>query len=299
VDETGRTDPASLAGGHSAVTSETSGVHEELAAELRRTRLLAGMSNSEVARQTGLPRASISRLENGQVLPSLEEVERWGSAVGASERVKERLRLLTQTVATEVIAIRPRPRAGPAAIAEDIRRLEASSAAVRSCEPLLVPGLLQTPEYARRILGSFERPRADLGQATAVRMARQTLLGDPARSFEFIVTEFGLRWSPTGMPLSALRDQLDHISEMAELPNVSVGVIRARVQTKLPLFAFFLYEGVEANESDEEIDVVSLEMPTGAIIVTDPGDIEVYRDYLAWMREDADFSPDAVSKVSG
>ncbi len=148
---------------------------QELAAELRRSRLVAGMSDNELARRTGLSRSSVSRFENGQVLPSLDEVDHWGQAVGASELVREQLRALTRAAATEVTAIRHALRPGPAAIGEDIGRLETSSAAVRSCQPSAVPGLLQTPEYARLIMGSLERPKADLDAATVARMARQGL----------------------------------------------------------------------------------------------------------------------------
>ena len=242
----------------------------ELASELRRIRLVAGMSNSEVARRTGLSQSSVSQLENGQLLPSADQVDHWAHTVGVSERVRKRLRTLAEDAATEVITVRHLLRPGPAAIGEDVGRLEASSTAVHSCEPLVVPGLLQTPEYAKWIMGTLERPGAELVTGTTARMARQALLRDPVRGFEFILTEYGLRWSPIGMPKAVLYNQLSHIGELAELPNVSVGVIGMGVQTKLPLVPFFLYEQVQGDSSGGRIDVVMLETPAAMVVVTDP-----------------------------
>ena len=271
---------------------------QQLAAELRRIRLLAGMSNSEVARQIGLSHSSVSRLEDGQVLPSFDEVDHWSSAVGASEGVRTQLRALTAAAATEIMAFRPWLRAGPAAIQEDVGRLEESSVAVRACEHLIVPGLLQTLEYAKRIMGAFERPRVDLELAVAARIARQALIHDPARNFEFIVTEYGLRWSPIGTPRAVLSAQLSHISELAGLPNVSVGVIRTGVQTKVALEqGFVFYEGAGAEDSAGIIDVVMLETLAELILVTNQADVMDYRSQLAWLREAADFGPAAISGI--
>jgi transcriptional regulator with XRE-family HTH domain len=279
-------------------TDESGGRGRELAGELRRSRLVAGMSRSEVARRTGLSESEVFQLEDGQLLPSLDQVGLWGVAVGVSDLVRRRWQSLTEAAAaTEVIAIRHVLRVGPTAIGEDVGRLEAASARVRSCHTSVVPGLLQIPEYARLVMGSLERPRADLEAATKGRIARQRMLRDPARSFEFIVTEYGLKWSPVGTPRAVMRDQLSHIREMAELPNVSVGVIRTGVQTKLALTSFNLYEDVRAEESTGRIDIVMLETPAAMIVVTEPADVAVYRSYLAWFREAADFSPNAVSII--
>jgi transcriptional regulator with XRE-family HTH domain len=268
-----------------------------LAAELRRIRLLAGLSHGEVARQAGLPESKVSQLESGQVLPSVDEVDHWSYAVGASTRVSAQLRALTEAASTEVMALRPWLQAGPAEMQEDVGRLEASAAAVRSCEPFLVPGLLQTREYAKRIMDTPTRPKAELEAAASARIARQAVMHDQARSFEFIVTEFGLRWSALGTSRAVLSAQLSQISELAKLPNVSVGVIRIGVQTKVPLMPFTLYQGVQVEDSVGPIDIVMLETPAPVVIVTDPVDVRSYANFLAWLREAADFGPDAVSRI--
>jgi len=276
---------------------QSNGQRQELAAELRRIRLLAGLSHDEVARKTGLSESNVSRLEAGQALPSLDEVDHWSYAVGASQRVREQLRVLAAAAATEVLAFRPWLHAGPVATQEDVGRLEASAVAIRSCEPLVVPGLLQTADYARQVIGAFSRPRAELEAVTAARIARQKIMRDPSRNFEFIVTDYGLRWSPIGTPRAIMSAQLEHISEVAELPNVSVGVIRAGMQTKVPVAEFTLYEGVQAEGAGSRVDIVMIETPAPLIVITDPTDVRNYHYHLAWLREAADFGPAAVSRI--
>jgi transcriptional regulator with XRE-family HTH domain len=270
---------------------------QELAAELRRTRLLAGLSHGEIAHETGLSESNVSRLESGQALPSLDEVHQWSYAVDASKRVSEQMVALTEAVATEVTALRPWLQAGYAAAQEDFGRLEAAAATVRSCEPFLVPGLLQTREYAKQILNAFARPMAELEAEASARFARQALVHDPSRRFEFIVTDYGLRWAPLGTPRAVLTAQINHINELAQLPNVSVGVIRTGVQTRVPLMPFYHYEGVEVKGSTRRIDIVMIETPASAIVVTDPVDVRSYANHLAWLREAADFSPEAVNII--
>jgi transcriptional regulator with XRE-family HTH domain len=276
---------------------EPSGQRQELAAELRRTRLLAGLSHGEVANQTGLSESNVSELESGQALPSLDEVHQWSYAVGASKRASEQLVALTEAVATEVTALRPWLQAGFVAAQEDIGRLEAAAAAVRSCEPFLVPGLLQTREYAKQILNTFARPMAELEAVVSARFARQAVVHDPSRRFEFLVTDYGLRWAPLGTPRAVLTAQISHINELAQLPNVSVGVIWGGVQTKVPLAPFSHYEGVEVKGSTGRIDIVMTETPTSMIVVTDPADVRNYANHFAWLREAADFGPEAVNRV--
>lgn len=111
----------------------------ELAAELRRIRLAAGLSKIEIAQDVGLPEPDLSRLETGQVIPSVGEVARWSYAVGASDRVKEQLRSLAMA-ASEVIALPYWLRIDVVALQEELSQLEASSMSQRTCLVGLVPG---------------------------------------------------------------------------------------------------------------------------------------------------------------
>ena len=68
---------------------------------------------------------------------------------------------------------------------------------VRNFQPGIIPGLLQTADYALRIMEIANIQGAvDLADAVNVRLARQEALYDQGRHFEFIMTESALRWRP-------------------------------------------------------------------------------------------------------
>jgi transcriptional regulator with XRE-family HTH domain len=280
-------------GGGGASTAQK----RQLAAELRRIRLAAGLSRDEIAQEVGLSEPDLSRLETGQVIASVGEVARWSYAVGASDRVKQQL-LALAAATSEVIALPYWLQTGVVALQDELSRLEASSPSHRTCLPGLVPGLLQTREYAQMIMDFNALPTAEADAAVDARMSRQAVIHDPARQFEFILSEVGLNWSRPGTSPIVLSNQIRHIAELAELPNVSVGVVRANAQTKVPFMqSYYIYEKAEFEGSAEGIDIVLLETPPAAIIITDPLAVRSYRRDLSWLREAAEFGPDAVNMV--
>jgi transcriptional regulator with XRE-family HTH domain len=269
----------------------------ELAAELRRIRLAAGLSRVQIAREVGLPEPDLSRLETGQVTPSVSEVARWSYAVGASDRVRQQL-LSLAAAASEVIALPHWLQTDVVALQDEASRLEAASPRQRTCLVGLIPGLLQTREYAEMIMEFNALPKAEEEAAVDARIRRQAVIHDPARSFEFILSESGLKWSRPGISRTILRNQIRHITELAELPNISVGVIRADAQTKVPFMqSYYIFEDVSLDGSADKIDLVLLETPPAAIVITDPMAVRSYRRDLSWLREAAEFGPDAISMV--
>jgi transcriptional regulator with XRE-family HTH domain len=278
-------------------TSEPSAPKRELAAQLRRARLAAGLSKEEIAQEVGLPEPDLSRLETGQVTPSIGEVARWSFAVGAPDRVRQQL-LSLAAAASEVIALPHWLQADVVTLQEELSQLEASSPSQRTSLTGMVPGLLQTREYAQMVMEFNALPQADLIAAVDARMKRQALIYDPRRQFEFILSEWGLNWSSPGTAPTILTDQIRHIAELAELPNVSVGVIRTGVQTKVPLMqSYYIYEKASFEGSADRLDIVLLETPPAAVIITDPLAVRGYRRDLSWLREAAEFGPDAIRSV--
>jgi len=266
-----------------------------LGAELRRLRLLSGLSGRELAKRTGISQASISRMENGQVVPSLPEVTAWADAVQAPGDARARLAAMTETALNEVTTFRERLRAGLTAIQQDVRALEATCRTLRHFQPTLVPGLLQTPDYARHVLELADTdPNADIHAAVAARLERQAILYDSRRTSEFIITEAALRWLPAAAPAGMLAAQLDRLAAVAELPHIALGVIPLSAPMKaIPRCAFVLHEDCDAGHQP----FVIAEVPHAAIYATDPDDVEVYRELLAALRQSAVSGAEAVSVI--
>jgi hypothetical protein len=127
---------------------------------------------------------------------------------------------------------------------------------------------------------------------------RQAIIQDPERSFEFILTEAGLRWSRPGTSRAVLHDQILHIAQLSELPNISIGVVRSGAQTEVPFIqSYYIYEKASLGGSGEPVDLVVLETPPAAIVISDPMAVREYRRDLSWLREAAEFGADAILRI--
>jgi hypothetical protein len=146
--------------------------------------------------------------------------------------------------------------------------LEAAASHLREYEETLVPGLLQTKEYALSIhqLDSPNASEEDHDRLVTVRMQRQSLLTrrapEPPR-LETVLSEAALR-RPVGGP-DVMADQLRHLRKVAELPNVSLRV--------LPLAAG-LFPGARAGS------FVILDFPPGSKVRVIPEPSVVYSEAL-------------------
>lgn len=160
----------------------------------------ADVTGREIARQAGWKPPKVSKIERGHQLPTPDEIRTWCRICGAGDTtVTELLALLDEAVAMHS-EFRVRVRLGQVAIQRANDDLVKAAAVVRNLETVTVPGLLQVPGYARsRLIQMVEVHGADpaeLDAAVAARMARQAVLGDTSKRFEFVITEACLRLMP-------------------------------------------------------------------------------------------------------
>lgn len=278
-------------------TSEAPGPRAQrakLGAELRRLRALAGLSGREVARRTGISQAQVSRMENGEVIPSLPQVRSWVAALRLPKEQTRGLEGMAEAALNEVIRIRERVGEGLENVQQDTRQLESTTLVLRNYQPYMIPGLLQVPDYARCIF-EFLDPSADIALAIARRMERQAILYDPSRSFEFLLTESALRWHPASATAPVLAAQLDRLTVLAGLANVELGILPSGVpMTTAPSCGFVIYD--QRTEGGQPF--VNIELPHAQILVSDTADIEVYRDKLAIYRQSALYGAEAASFIN-
>lgn len=247
-----------------------------LAAELVRLRDQAGLSGRELARQIGISQSKVSRIEAGTTMPSIPEVTAWAEAVGTSARTLRRLRSLTEAAFVEVHSWRSLLR-DRRHLQDDIGRREAAARHIRTFQPHVVPGLLQTADYATRVFQMFLLGYAeeDVAVAVAGRMHRQAVLYEEGE-FEFLISEPALRWCPGRRLLVA---QLERIFALSTAASVSIGVIPldAAAVTVIP-HGFVIY--------GEQDPYVTVETVHANVEVTEPSDVALYRnqwEHLARM----------------
>src|SRR5437660_7222979 len=110
---------------------------QQLAAQLRRLRELAGMSGRDLAKLIDVSQSKVSRIESATTLPSLPEVTRWTKAVGAPAEYREWLAALAESVFTEVRGWRTDlPEQGH--IQDEVEEREVHAEVVRTYQPSLI-----------------------------------------------------------------------------------------------------------------------------------------------------------------
>jgi transcriptional regulator with XRE-family HTH domain len=93
----------------------------------------------------------LSKIENGRTLPTVQDVDLILSALDVSDDVKEQFLATARAEATEATAWRLLRRMGPWKHQNTIKAIESSTALLRLFQGQLIPGLLQTPEYATAV----------------------------------------------------------------------------------------------------------------------------------------------------
>lgn len=151
--------------------------------------------------------------------------------------------------------------------------LEQASAVIRTYEPQLVPGLLQTRECASAVirLGHPTASAEDIDRRVALRMKRQKVLTQPEAPNLWAVLDEAALWRLDGR--SALRDQIQYLIEMTDLPNVTLQVMpfysgaHAAVGGPFSILRF--------SEPDLP-DIVYLEQLTSALYLDKTEDVQHY-----------------------
>lgn len=265
-------------------TESTKIKRQRLASELRHLRDLAGLSGRELANRIGISQSKVSRIEAGRTVPSLPEVEAWARTTAAADDRRAWLVAMTSAVFTEVQPWRT-SFGSPAAIQSEVRERERRARLIRTYQPSVIPGLLQTAEYARRTYSLAQPfPDHEVASSVAGRMERQVALYEEDRRFEFVITEAALRWRPG--PVNSQLAQLDRISVVSTLDNVSIGIVPLDQQAMAPApHAFIIY-----GENDGDLDdFVEIETVHANLIVNELDDVAIYQQKWAMLCRSAIF----------
>jgi transcriptional regulator with XRE-family HTH domain len=152
--------------------------------------------------------------------------------------------------------------------------LEAEAAKVLIFEPLAVPGLLQTEEYAGAIVaGAAGQLAAEQAQARVdVRMRRQkSLYESPTMDLVAIVDEAVLH-RQVGSP-EIMRAQIEHLAEQALLPNVTLHVIPYAVGAHAGMSGSF---NILQFPEPGDLDAVFADLVAGQMFIEEPGEVRLY-----------------------
>jgi transcriptional regulator with XRE-family HTH domain len=241
---------------------------EEFGARLRTLREDARLTGTELAARLGWQASKVSKIEHGKQTASVDDVTAWVREVGGSPELSTELLADLRAVRVEYRTWTRLMKRGTAVRQRAVVPLDAATSLLRAFEPAVVPGLLQTAEYARYVLQSVVDLRGlpdDVAEGVRARMERQSTLYMPEKNFRFLVTEAALRYLVC--PPMVLRAQLDRLLAVAGLPNIELGVIPASVQLPFPaMHGFWIYD-----DKLVLVDTVSAEL-----VLKDRDDIDLY-----------------------
>ncbi|MEU4332988.1 Scr1 family TA system antitoxin-like transcriptional regulator, partial [Nonomuraea dietziae] len=125
---------------------------EALGRRLRELRTDAGLNGKEFAERLGWIATKVSKIEHGKQTPTEDDVRAWADATAAPADQAKLLLAQVRHLNEEYAEWRRQLRIGLSARQAKFGEVEASSELVRNFEPAVIPGLLQTPAYARHIM---------------------------------------------------------------------------------------------------------------------------------------------------
>ncbi|MPY51472.1 helix-turn-helix domain-containing protein [Streptomyces acidicola] len=268
------------------MTTDYQTAREALGARLRELRVEAGLEGKDVAIKLGWQPSKVSRLQNGKQTPTREDLSAWVRAAGRPDLEAEVHGLLAGMEMKQRHRSWRRQLAGGHRGRQEIavRQTEATKM-IRGLEVSRIPGLFQTPEYARVIFDSnaeFRGITPTTDAAVEARMRRQEALYDPEKTFRFLVCEAALYHR--SCPVEVMAEQLDRLYNLVGQRRIELGILPfgAQLRRTAP-HAFWIYDR----------RLVIVETISEELWLTGEDDLQLYERAWEWLAESAEYGAPA------
>lgn len=271
----------------------TSSVHqarEALGQRLRDIRRDAGLTGIELAKLAGWHDSSkVSKIEHGKQTPTEEDIRAWCTHAQATRQIPD-LIASVRSIRAMYVEWRRMLEVGTRRRQHASLELEAKTKLLRWYEPILVPGILHTAEYAaavmRQVIDFYGIPD-DLDAGVAKRMERQQILYKGKQQFHFIVGEQAIR--TTVGDASIMIGQLDRLLAVTSLARVSFGIIPAKATYRVPTNQFIMFDDRLVN-----VETISAELA-----ISQPREIALYGNAFEQLSHQAVYGAGAREMIYG
>jgi transcriptional regulator with XRE-family HTH domain len=249
-----------------------------LAAELRRLRERAGMTGDQVSERVGWSASKLSRIENAHTVPGDAEIRQLLDLYDVEGHYADELFALAQEAAGRGWWETYSPTLPPDYAW--LIGLEAEAQAALSWEPLIVPGLLQTGDYAREVTnGYLERidpvPPSETRRRVEARLARQRVLTRDNPLQLSVVLDQSVLHRRFG-DRSVMRSQIKRLLDLSERDNISLRILQLDGRHPIGTGAFALLQFGEVHDVTYQ-DVVYIENLTGGRYVEEEDEVFRYK----------------------
>ncbi len=265
---------------------------KRLGIELRRLRRGVELTIEDVAKQLRISESRLSRIETGKAAAQSRDIKKLLDLYGVTDETQRELLLQIAREAQQKGWWTDYEEVLPAGF-ETYVGLETEAERLRVYATILVPGLLQTEDYARAMIRAMRGELAEeVDELVSLRMRRQErLTGEDPLNLWAVVDEAALR-RPIGGH-AVMRAQLDHLIESGKLAHVTIQVLPFAKQAHAGLAGPF--DIVEFPQPSDQ-DVVCIDSSGGNVYVEKSRDVRRHKlvfEHLCAMaldpRESASF----------
>ncbi|MGW2029335.1 MULTISPECIES: helix-turn-helix domain-containing protein [Streptomyces] len=271
----------------------------KLGAELRMLRTGAGLTSGDAARLVGWHQSKVSRIETGASGVKPADLRLLLDAYQVRDaHLRE---LLLMLAGSDDAGGRHRwwhaYRGVLPPTYRDFISLESQASAMRTLETTVVPGLLQTPEYARAVTRAAVKDLDEdrLDTLVEVRLARQDVLrSDPPLVLSAVLDEAVLRREVGGPQVMAR--QLERLTEAARLPQVRLQVLPFAAGAHVGLTGPFV---IFSFPSTSDLDVVVLDQLTSSLYLERKEDLMAYSEAFNTLQFHALSPEESLDYIAG
>lgn len=252
-----------------------------LGSELRKLRERAARTAREAAGRISTDQARISHIEAGRSGIGEDRIRRLASFYACDDApMIEALCAISREHRGQFWWDEYRGVLAPGFL--NIAELEHHASHMRCLQSMTLPGLLQTPAYARALFDGVlpKLPEDEVAARVEHRMRRKSVLdrGEPP-AFEAIMHEASLRMRVGGRKVA--REQLEYLLEAADRPAVTVRVIPFASEQFVEVTQTVLYAGGVVPQ----LDTVHIDAPFGGVQLDAAADLHRYRMQLDFAQQ--------------
>ncbi|MFB4424164.1 helix-turn-helix domain-containing protein [Streptomyces sp. QL37] len=265
---------------------------EALGARLRELRFLCPggrLTGQQLAQRLGWQGSKVSKLENGKQTATSEDLRAWADATEQPGTYAE--------LAARLAGFESHIRSWRRALANGFKPLHEGlsdeidrTSQMWIWEESVIPGLLQTPEYARHVIQRYSEllgGASDIEAAVRSRAQRQEWLYRPGRKLHVLMWEAALR--SLICPPSVLVAQLDRLTGMIGMDTVELGVIPFTVSVKIvPANGFWVLDDRLVVAEDWHAEMW----------LDDADNVALYSKVWRTLRESAVYGADAHNVIN-
>jgi transcriptional regulator with XRE-family HTH domain len=245
----------------------TAGPLDFFGAEVRRWRTAAGLSQEQLGQKVGYSGAQVGKVETGERAPSQDFAE------GCDRALPEACGLFLR-----LYQLARRWDGGYPSWFTQWVEAERRASTLRTWQPLILPGLLQTPDYARALFLAWRGSDSDaeLDQLVNARIERQAIFQPPNPPSLWAVIDEGVLRRRIGSA-KVMREQLEHLMAVSDRSKITVQVVPADAGAHVGLLgAFFIASfenapGIVYLESPDEGQTT--ERPSAVAKITETFDM--------------------------